>query len=89
MKLKVKTCDQTCYACPSQWNIYLEDDTYIYVRFRWGHFSANYGVRGEILKEGNYGKDGLDGLMSTEKMIEILSTELDFSNCKFSGISWE
>lgn len=31
---------QTCYACPSQWDAWDQDDRYLYLRFRHGHGTA-------------------------------------------------
>lgn len=34
--------ERTCWACPSQWEITLDDNTQIYVRFRHNKFRANH-----------------------------------------------
>jgi hypothetical protein len=36
----LKSMEQTCGACPSQWEGELDDGTFIYVRYRWGNFSV-------------------------------------------------
>jgi hypothetical protein len=81
----VKTCD----ACPSQWEITLEDGRMVYVRFRWGNFSAyiskepttdiSEAVLGDTLLYCENISDGLDGYLDDEQMIEILSEKLNFS----------
>jgi hypothetical protein len=81
-KLKVKSYAMTCAACPSQWDVYTEDDQYIYVRYRWGHFTAELGGPFNELLFGWYSDDEWDGSMSSEKMIELLSEILDFSTVK-------
>lgn len=37
--MKIKNVKCTCSACPSQWEIKLEDGRMIYVRYRWGNLS--------------------------------------------------
>jgi hypothetical protein len=82
-KLCIKKCIQTCYACPSQWDLFTEDDQYIYMRYRWGHFYAEKDK--EIIFE--YDADNrFDGLMETETMIKLLSNLFDFSKAQFESM---
>lgn len=34
---------QTCYACPSQWELTLSDGEAGYVRYRWGRLQVGFG----------------------------------------------
>ena len=43
----VKEIEQTCVACPSQWEGYTDDGRCIYIRFRWGLLSARIGSPGD------------------------------------------
>jgi len=35
-KLKIREIEQTCSACPSQWEATLDDGRMLYFRYRWG-----------------------------------------------------
>lgn len=37
----VESVEQTCLACPSQWEGRLTDGRMFYVRYRWGHLSLS------------------------------------------------
>lgn len=88
-KPKVIKLEKTCDACPSQWELTLEDGRMVYVRFRWGNFTANISpspttqisdaVSGESLLSLENFSDSLDGYLEESKMIEILSEKLNFS----------
>jgi len=83
----VDDVDMTCSACPSQWNITLENGRSIYVRYRWGGFSAEYDDMNDdedsLIVSKAVG-DGFDGCMSTEEMIKIMSQYFNFE--KFISI---
>lgn len=60
--------EQTCSACPAQWDGFEEDGTYYYIRYRWGHLTVNRGaVNGEEIYS-EYIGGGLDGYMHTDEM---------------------
>ncbi len=74
-------CDfeQTCYACPSQWEGTLEDGRMIYIRFRWGYLSIKESdnktddVMDAVGGREIYGEqlsDRLDGVLGNEELIE-------------------
>ena len=76
--------DQTCNACPSQWEGILEDGRFVYARYRWGNLGVYTGSSidnaigrdGEILYEGSpEGNDAFDGVMDTEEMLAITGIE--------------
>ena len=74
-------CDfeQTCFACPSQWEGTLEDGRMIYIRFRWGYLSVSISdnptddVMDAVGDKEIYGEqlsDGLDGVLGEAELIE-------------------
>jgi len=78
MVLVIDELEQTCMACPSQWQGKLRNGHTIYVRYRWGYLSVrtseeptdNYddAVRGiEIF--GEQIGEGFDGFISTMTML--------------------
>lgn len=80
-KYIVKSYEQTCFACPSQWDIYTTDGKYIYARYRWGHLALtlhSFTKISRVILSESIG-DGLDGLLSDEELREITSTVLDWS----------
>lgn len=80
-KYKVKTCVQTCSACPSQWDIHTTKGKYIYARYRWGGLTLtlNFGKSNSIVifSEGVGGC--LDGCMTTDELKELTASILDWS----------
>ena len=77
--LKIKTYEMTCSACPSQWDIWTENDEYIYVRYRGGHFYARIGCETFYSEEvGGF----FSGVMGNEEMMIRLAGVLDFSEAK-------
>lgn len=77
-KLKVERYEQTCWACPSQWDIFAEGDNYIYARYRWGHLSLTLNDRETIFSE--QVRDGLDGVMGTDELMGLTEDVLDWAN---------
>lgn len=77
--LKASTVKRTCWACPSQWDITLEDGTPIYVRYRYGHFYARNEHIDIIIFEWS-SDDILDGYMSDDEMMSMLGGHIDFTN---------
>lgn len=80
-KFKVKSCEQTCSACPSEWDIFTTDDQYIYVRYRWGGLTLTFDFDGpneKIIYAENIG-GGFDGCMSTEELKQHTKDILDWS----------
>lgn len=86
-RLKVRYCEHTCDACPSQWDIFTEDGRYIYGRYRWGYLELTltdspetfFAGMGEVIFEGVFGDD-LDGYMSTDELQRLTSEILDWGN---------
>lgn len=54
--------EQTCFACPEQYDVFLENEQIGYVRLRWGHLSASYpDVGGADVYSTVIGVDGWTG----------------------------
>jgi hypothetical protein len=45
--LVMKEIEQTCAACPAQWEGLTADDRIVYIRFRWGILSVRIGSPGD------------------------------------------
>lgn len=75
--MKIIELIKTCYACPSQWEAKLDDGSSVYIRFRFGRFTARLGktpedaVGGALVIELNQGHS-LDGVMTDSEMMSIL-----------------
>lgn len=87
----VSTFRKTCSACPSQWDVYLTDGRYVYVRYRGGRFRAEMSSCEAAWWEDSGGTiqicqkfvgDSLDGWMETEDMKGLLADILDWSVAK-------
>jgi len=67
---------QTCWACPSQWEIELKDGRYVYARFRWGDIGFGIGeTLTKAVRNYNYGEQvsgEYDGVMNTKTMVKYL-----------------
>lgn len=78
----VKEIEQTCEACPSQWEGYTDDERCIYIRYRWGFLSVRIGppgdkselagVRGEEILRKHLG-DSYHGILSYEELVKATS----------------
>jgi hypothetical protein len=78
---KIKALQQTCVACPSQWDAETTDGEEVYIRYRWGRLSVQLGgPAGEFLYDEQVG-DSFDGVMTEAQMINHLELAevLDFS----------
>lgn len=77
----LRELEQTCWACPSQWEGKTDEGKYVYVRYRWGILSVGFGkdewaAVDDSKSIGQYG-DWLDGVMTTEEMLEHTGFEYD------------
>lgn len=77
--MNVNILNQTCTACPSQWDGWLTDNRMIYCRYRWGILSINISktptddycdpnTEWESFYSERIG-DEYDGIMSQEELI--------------------
>ncbi len=64
---------QTCYACPSQWEGKLQDGTELYVRYRFGTLRVD--LDGETVAHAHIG-DAMDGAMSISEMLHYTGLQL-------------
>lgn len=78
----VKEIEQTCFACPSQWEGFTDDDQCIYIRFRWGSLSVRIGSQGDKSEfAGVHGKeilrkqlgDSYLGFLEYEELVKATS----------------
>lgn len=77
---KIKSIKQTCFACPSQFEGYTDDNRYVYVRYRWGHLSIDINDI-EVLSE-SFG-DSMDGVLSYEELKEKTKENFEWpENCE-------
>lgn len=81
--ITVKRIEQTCTACPSQWEGVTDDDRAIYIRYRWGWLSVDVAptieeaVVGSEVFAAQVG-DGLDGVMGFQVLKEHTAHVLDW-----------
>lgn len=78
-KLKVKSYRQTCECCPSQWDIFTENDQYIYARYRFGRLTLELNHNETILDI--VVGDNLDGYMYIYELQERTKKVLDWNYC--------
>lgn len=90
--IKIAKYEQTCIACPTQFDCLTDDGQYVYIRYRCGWLRAGIAADEKTFWD-NWGKierpynifnqeigDDLDGLISFEEMTKILKDKVDFSN---------
>jgi hypothetical protein len=70
---------QTCEACPSQWEGATQDERYVYIRYRWGRLSVS--VDGETVYCQDIG-DALDGTLSWGEMMQYTSHVMIWDECE-------
>lgn len=76
----------TCAACPTQYDAFLEDGSYVYIRYRWGTLRAEWAISQDAWWSDQM-KDlfcesvgeALDGFMEESDIKRHLSGVLDFS----------
>lgn len=77
----IKSIEQTCGACPSQWEGELDDGNWFYVRYRWGTFRVGIG---KTIDEAVcntvfsclFGDSLLSGFMTNNEMLKLLADNL-------------
>jgi hypothetical protein len=67
--VRVTSLEQTCYACPSQWEGETDNGDYVYIRYRWGHLTVS--VNGEQIFATDHG-NSLDGVLSYDELRTLL-----------------
>lgn len=84
--IKIQKLIRTSIACPSQFDAYDDEDTYYYIRYRWGHLTVNKdAVLGEYILSKDIGGP-MDGMMSEEELFEHTKELFDWSEVKFEGM---
>jgi len=78
--------NQTCGACPSQWEGKLNDGRMFYIRYRWGYLSVRISenatndvgdaVGGQEILGEQVDKSGWDGVMNEDDMLEKIKSVL-------------
>lgn len=84
--MKIIKAVQTCWACPSQWDAWTDNNKYLYLRYRSGHgtvkkFESEAQSNkdfwsGELIAEFTYG-NSLDGSIDLESFCKLANIELD------------
>jgi hypothetical protein len=75
----ISDIQQTCPACPSQWQGHLKDGRPIYIRYRWGELSLHVGPIGGTIDDavGNAPEfeqqigDHLDGSIGLDEVCRL------------------
>jgi hypothetical protein len=77
-KILIESLIMTCSACPSQWEGKTDDDRNVYIRYRWGRLTVQFGigeggkgVNGEYVLKDELGGN-LDGSLEESDLINIL-----------------
>jgi len=83
MPIKIVRAERTCFACPSQWDMWDDQGNYIYVRFRHGYLTVSYDVGGEMIFESEAGEYADDGFMTEPQLIDITAKHLDFTSTQW------
>ena len=81
-KMKIVKVTQTCYACPSQWDAWVDNGDRIYVRYRWGgltitYFGQDSKLDGDLIFSSRVG-DGLDGVLEYNELRELTEHIIDW-----------
>ena len=95
-RIEITRAVQTCFACPSQWDMWDANGNQYYVRYRWGHgriqleagpaFDALEGADPEIFHWSS--SDGLDGAIELEEVMKLASSVMYLSeNVSYSDES--
>lgn len=73
---RITEIEQTCSACPSQWEGKTSSGEYVYIRYRWGEgrIEVNY----ETVFEWS-GPDGMGGFISLQEISMLAVGRVDFS----------
>lgn len=73
--MKIKELQMTCFACPSQWVAKTDDEAEqdVYIRYRWGELTM---AIDNIIVIDLESDDRMDGVMSTEQMLQLLNLEV-------------
>lgn len=85
---KIKTIEKTCFACPSQWEGFLENGKAIYIRYRWGYLSirisddVTYDIDDAVCGKEIYGKqigEEYDGVIELDTVLDLSKGVLEYA----------
>jgi hypothetical protein len=78
-RIEVTRVEQTCSACPSQWDAWTATGAYVYVHYRSGSLTVDVdGVRVFEVQNG----DSLDGFITWAEVLALTPlTEADSPGC--------
>jgi hypothetical protein len=81
-EMNISDIQQTCLACPSQWEGHLADGCPIYIRYRWGELSVRVGPTGGTID------DALDSAPVFERQIgDHLDGSIELDEvCRLTGL---
>ena len=65
---------QSCFACPTVFEVILSDGTEAYIKFRWGYIALNRDDTHEEIV-GERISDNLDGVISWEDTVKWLESK--------------
>jgi hypothetical protein len=68
VRLRIKSLEQTCGACPSQWEGEMENGARIFIHYRYGWLSVDID---DVHVFGQEVGDSFGGVMDTEQMLRI------------------
>ena len=79
--MKVENLEQTCEACPSQWEFTTDNGRPVYVRYRWGFLTvyineSGNAIDGTVLFCKKIGH-GFDGTITWKEIEEKYMNEID------------
>jgi hypothetical protein len=85
---KIKTIEKTCFACPSQWEGFLENGKAIYIRYRWGYLSIRISddvtddIYDAVCGKEIYGKqigEEYDGVIELDTVLDLSKGVLEYA----------
>ena len=85
--MKIENLNQTCSACPSQWEFKTDGDRCCYVRYRWGYLSVCVSEPGGSVKDavggveifGRHLGDEFDGVLDWSVVLGFIE-DIDVDN---------
>lgn len=71
----IKSLEQTCFGCPSQWEGKTKCGKDIYIRYRWGHLRLDIDDNTEFELEHG---DSFDGCIGEYEMLILLKNHISY-----------
>lgn len=95
MTLRIVKAVRTCTACPSQWDAWTDDGTYLYLRFRHGCGTVSTVLGGTLPASDSlvaeFVTSTADGLLELEEFCQFagidLASDADVSNARLGYVS--